>query len=191
MMRTSTFFEARKKYLPAIVGYFSLVVSALLVGCSTQGFKQAQNECVQYGFQQFPIRNEPTVTSTPRNVEVPTGETNCVTDYSTGQARTSCKQQTRLELRYEQSVVIVDANLYSRLAAIDSCAKALCFQRSGNYECKVEKVSQPVVQETHDPQRLKQINCRLESAKISYTLGADLRNTEAVNQKNYSECMQR
>lgn len=137
-----------------------LLVPVLLLGCATQEYRQAENECTYDANRRFPINNVTQVVTVTRPIEVPTGQTNCVTNYFGLQATTTCQQVTRTEFRNFQEARVVDLNRDARKSAIDSCAAQTCMSRFGNPECKVN--SKVVVA---DP--MKQPNCVIEADALA------------------------
>jgi len=133
-----------------------LLIPLLLLGCATQEYRQAENECTYDANRRFPINNVSEVVTVTRPIEVPTGQTNCTTNYFGNQATTTCQQVTRTEFRNFQETRIVDLNRDIRQNAINSCTAQICMRRYGNTECKVN--STPVI---GDP--LKNSNCTVEA----------------------------
>ena len=113
-----------------------LLLMFILVGCSTPEYRSAKNECSYDAFQKYPINNVSSIITLTRAVQVPTGQTNCTTQYIGNYADTQCTQIMRTEyVPYQQSVV-TDTNANSRQSAINSCAAQLCYSRYGNADCK-------------------------------------------------------
>jgi hypothetical protein len=106
------------------------------VGCATQEFRNAQNECSYEAFMQYPVNNVTSMVNMTRSIQVPSGQTNCQTYYIGNMAQTSCTQVMRTELIPYQQMVVRDTNSSPRQAAIDSCAQNTCYRKFGNGECK-------------------------------------------------------
>lgn len=118
----------------------SLTVLAIaLSGCATQEYRQAASECSYEAYQRYPVNNVTKTITVQKPVQVPTGQTDCTTNYFGNTATTSCQQIMRTELRNFQENRIVDTNEYYRQNAINSCAAQKCYSRYGNADCKVAK----------------------------------------------------
>lgn len=111
-------------------------ISVLQIGCATQEFRYAQNECSADAYRQFPVNNVATIVSTTRAVQVPSGRTECRTTYIGFTARTTCENIMQTEYQQVPQSVIVDTNASSRQYAMNSCAQQLCYSRYGNADCK-------------------------------------------------------
>lgn len=108
----------------------------LITGCATPEYKSAQNECSYDAYRNYPIMNVSSVVTLFREVRVPTGQTNCSTQYMGNFANTQCTQIMRSEyVPYQQSIVR-DVNAGNRSSAINTCAAQTCFRRFGNVDCK-------------------------------------------------------
>ena len=123
--------------------YSRTILNALLtcllmstVGCATQEFRNAQNECSYEAFRQYPVNNVSSMVNMTRSIQVPSGQTNCQTYYIGNMAQTSCTQVMRTELIPYQQMVVRDTNSLPRQSAIDSCAQNICYQKFGNSDCK-------------------------------------------------------
>jgi hypothetical protein len=112
-----------------------------LSGCATQEYRQAASECSYEANQRYPVNNVTQIVTVQRPVQVPTGQTNCTTNYFGNTASTSCQQVMTTEMRNFQESVTSDTNESYRQNAIRSCAAQKCFSRYGNADCKVEKSS--------------------------------------------------
>ena len=55
------------------------LISSVLLGCATPEFRQARSECAPEAFQLYPVQRVPTLVTHTRAVQVPTGQTHCVT----------------------------------------------------------------------------------------------------------------
>lgn len=132
----------------------SLIALAIaLSGCATQEYRQATNECSYEAYQRYPVNNVTQVINVQRPVEVPTGQTNCTTDYLGNTANTTCRQIMRTEMRNFQQNVVVDTNESSRQSAIKSCAAQKCYSRYGNADCKSP---------SYQPSKTKESSCSEE-----------------------------
>lgn len=107
-----------------------------LSACATPEFRSAMGECTQGAFVKYPVEEVQTVVNRSRLVEVPTGQTHCITTYNGNQANTLCHPVMRTEWVPYQEAVMVDKNKAVRESLINGCAQALCLQRYGNAECK-------------------------------------------------------
>jgi len=114
----------------------TLIVILILSGCSTAEYRSAKNECSYDAFQKYPVNNVSTVITLTRAVQVPTGQTNCTTQYIGNYADTQCTQIMRTEYVPYQQNIVTDTNASSREGAISSCASQLCYSRYGNADCK-------------------------------------------------------
>jgi len=114
----------------------ALLVLVLQVGCATQEYRNAQNECSYEAFRQYPVNNVSSMVNMTRSIQVPSGHTNCQTYYIGNMAQTSCTQVMRTELIPYQQMVVRDTNSSPRQAVIDSCAQNICYRKFGNGECK-------------------------------------------------------
>ena len=135
-------------------------IAIALSGCTTQEYRQATNECLYEAYQRYPVNNVTQVIIVQRPVEVPTGQTNCTTDYFGNTANTTCRQVMRTEMRNFQESVTSDANESYRQNAIRSCAAQKCYSRYGNTECKVEKFTYSKSDYT------KEENCKAQSEML-------------------------
>ena len=113
-------------------------MTALLIGCATQEFRSARNECSADAYRQYPINNVATIVSTTRAVQVPSGRTECTTTYVGFTARTTCENIMQTVYQQVPQNVIVDTNESSRQYAMNSCAQQICYRRYGNAECKTK-----------------------------------------------------
>jgi hypothetical protein len=154
-----------------------LTLCAMLAGCATPEYRQARNQCTSQAFQRFPVNNVSQVVTVRRQVEVPTGETNCTTDYSGSTARTSCKQVTRLEMRSFNETEVADTNESARNNAINYCAAQSCMSSYGNSDCKKAESSSSANAQ-------KQNNCTAEA-------NAYVRNKTSTFSNAYDACMRR
>ena len=131
-----------------------------LFGCATQEYRQAANECAYEAFQRYPVNNVTQVVTVQRPVQVPTGQTDCTTNYFGNTASTSCQQVMRTEMRNFQQNVVVDTNDSYRQTAIRSCAAQKCYSKYGNTDCKIEKSSYSKSDYT------KEENCKAQSEML-------------------------
>ena len=118
---------------------FALVTVLLIAGCSTPEYRNARNSCYYDALQQYPVKNISSVVTLTRQVQVPTGESNC-TSRVTGMGRieTECTQVMRTDyVPYQQSVVS-DANANIRERVVNVCAEAVCYRAYGNANCKTK-----------------------------------------------------
>jgi len=115
-----------------------LVINLTLIGCATPEYKNAQGECRDEAYQKYPIYNVPKIVTLTRPVQVPTGQTDCVTTHTGNVANTTCNPVTRTEYVPYQQNMIVDENAHFRNQAVRSCTAQLCNSRFGNVECKTK-----------------------------------------------------
>jgi hypothetical protein len=116
----------------------SLIASGLLAGCATPEFRQAKDECSGEAFRLYPVQQVLTVVSRTRMVQVPTGQTHCVTTQTGNVANTSCQQVMRTDYVPYLENVMVDVNASPRENAMTQCAMQLCIARYGNADCKTK-----------------------------------------------------
>ena len=140
------------------ISLFALAI--VLSGCATQEYRQAANECSYEAYQRYPVNNVTQIVTVQRPVQVPTGQTNCTTNYFGNTASTSCQQVMTTEMRNFQESVTSDANESYRQNAIRSCAAQKCYTRYGNADCKVEKLSYS------KPDYTKEQNCKAQSEML-------------------------
>jgi hypothetical protein len=136
--------------------FLRILLTALAIalsGCATQEYRQATNECSYEAYQRYPVNNVTQVINVQRPVEVPTGQTNCTTDYIGNTANTSCRQVMRTEMRNFQQTVVADSNESYRQSAIRSCAAQKCYSRYGNADCKAP---------SYQPSKTKESSCSEE-----------------------------
>ncbi len=159
--------------------FLVLSFALFLSSCATQEYQQASRECAYEAFQKYPVNNVTQVVTVQRPVEVPTGETNCTTDYDyfLGRAKTNCRQVMRIEMRNFQESVVNDTNFSTRQNAINSCAAQKCYSRYGNATCKVENSKRNNVDSS------KHENCKAYSEML-YT-----ENQPRDRQFTYDRCM--
>ena len=110
----------------------------LLLGCATPEFKQARSECAPEAFRLYPIHRVPTLVSHTRPVQVPTGQTHCVTTQTGNVSNTTCQQVMRTDFVPYLESVMVDVNARDRESLMSQCAAQLCSTRYGNTECKTK-----------------------------------------------------
>ncbi len=115
-----------------------VLVSGLLLGCATPEFRQARSECAPQAFELYPIQRVPTLVTHTRAVQVPTGQTHCVTTQTGNVANTSCQPIMRMDFVPYMESVMVDVNAGPREARMNQCAAQLCSTRYGNAECKTK-----------------------------------------------------
>ena len=159
------------------ITFFALC--ALLVGCSTPEYRQARNQCAYQAYQQYPINNITQVVSVQRPVQVPTGQTNCTTDYFGNTATTSCQQVMRTEFRNFQETVVVDTNQNGRNNAINYCAAQTCMNTYGNSDCKKQELKSD---------SLKESNCTVEANAYARNSVTNYANEQS---RAYDACMRR
>jgi hypothetical protein len=114
------------------------LASGLLMGCATPEFKQARSECAPEAFRLYPIHRVPTLVTHTRPVQVPTGQTHCVTTQTGNVANTTCQQVMRTDFVPYLESVMVDVNASNRESLMSQCAAQLCSTRYGNAECKTK-----------------------------------------------------
>jgi hypothetical protein len=161
--------------------FLVLSFALFLSSCATQEYQQASRECAYEAFQKYPVNNVTQVVTVQRPVEVPTGETNCTTDYDyfLGRAKTNCRQVMRIEMRNFQESVINDTNYSARQNAINSCAAQKCYSRYGNTECKS-------VPSTNS--NLKSSNCAAEAIAYAKRNPSEY---DSIHKSSYASCMNR
>lgn len=152
-------------------------LAILLSGCATQEYRQAVNECSYEAYQRYPVNNVTQIVTVQRPVQVPTGQTDCTTNYFGNTASTSCQQIMRTEMRNFQQNVVVDTNDSYRQNAIRSCAAQKCYSRYGNADCKVEKLSYSKSDYT------KEENCKAQSEMLFRDY------QEKERRESYGRCM--
>jgi len=114
-----------------------LAFALVLLGCATNEYNQAEGECSASAFQRFPVKNVQEVVSRSKEVQVPTGRTNCTsTPNGAGAINTTCTQETKSEWRNYQDVETLDGNKKARDSLISSCTAQRCMSRYGNSQCK-------------------------------------------------------
>ncbi len=114
------------------------LISSVLLGCATPEFRQARSECSPEAFQLYPVQRVPTLVTHTRAVQVPTGQTHCVTTQTGNVANTACQQIMRVDFVPYMESVMVDVNASPREARMNQCAAQLCGTRYGNAECKTK-----------------------------------------------------
>jgi hypothetical protein len=114
------------------------LASGLLQGCATPEFRQARSECAPEAFRLHPVHRVPTLVSQTRAVQVPTGQTHCVTTQTGNVSNTSCQQIMRTDFVPYMESVMLDVNANSREAFMSQCAAQVCVTRYGNPECKAK-----------------------------------------------------
>ena len=120
-----------------MIRFVLMVVSCLsIIGCATPEYRNAKNECSFDAFRQFPVNNVSSVITLTRAVQVPTGQTNCMTTYIGMYANTQCQQVMRIDYVPYQQTIVTDTNAQSRGDMMNSCAAQLCYKRYGNADCK-------------------------------------------------------
>jgi hypothetical protein len=110
----------------------------LLLGCATPEYKQAQSECAPEAFRLYPIHRVPTLVNHTRAVQVPTGQSHCVTTQTGNVSNTTCQQVMRTDFVPYLESVMVDVNARDRESLMSQCAAQLCSTRYGNTECKTK-----------------------------------------------------
>ena len=116
----------------------SLLASGLLASCATPEFRQAKDECSGEAFRLYPVQQALTLVNRTRMVQVPTGQTHCVTTQTGNVAHTNCQQVMRTDYVPYLENVMVDVNASPREQAMTQCAKQLCVTRYGNVDCKTK-----------------------------------------------------
>ena len=115
-----------------------LVINLTLIGCATPEYKNAQGECRYEAYQKYPIYNVSKIVTLTRPVQVPTGQTDCVTTHTGNLANTTCNPVTRIEYVLYQQNMIVDEKTHIRSQAVHSCTAQLCNSRFGNVDYKTK-----------------------------------------------------
>lgn len=149
-----------------------------LSGCATQEYRQAASECSYEAYQRYPVNNVTQIVTVQRPVQVPTGQTDCTTNYFGNTASTSCQQVMRTEMRNFQQNVVVDTNESYRQNAIRSCAAQKCYNRYGNADCKSP---------TYQPKITKESSCSEEISQKYGTSDDNYRERRAA----YDACISR
>jgi hypothetical protein len=108
-----------------------------LASCSTPEYKQAKASCSPVGYSKFPVSVQQYSCQRMRYIEVPTGETVCVTDVEFGKIVERCKKITERQPEWYKSRCTGDVNLDIRRDWINSCTRKSCFKTFGNVSCKV------------------------------------------------------
>ena len=116
-----------------------VLASGLLCACATPEFRQARGECSPEAFQQHPVHLVATLVTHTSVVQVPTGQTHCVTTQTGNVSNTSCQQVMRMDVVPYQERVMVDVNAARREAVMNQCAAQLCNTRYGNPACKTKE----------------------------------------------------
>ena len=114
----------------------TLGAAFLLASCATPEYRQAKSECSADAFRQYPVHLVPTLVTRTIAVQVPSGQTHCVTTQTGAVANTTCQQLMRTDFVPYQESVMVDVNDAQRQAVMNQCAAELCNQRLGNPACK-------------------------------------------------------
>jgi hypothetical protein len=153
------------------------ILLVVLSGCATQEYRQTEQQCSFEAFQRYPVNNVTQVVTVQRPVQIPTGQTNCITNYFGSTASTSCSQVMRTEFRNFQESVVVDTNASVRQSTVQSCTAQRCFSKYGNSSCKVEKLSSPTSNYT------KQENCKAQSDMLFREY------QEKERRETYERCM--
>ena len=109
-----------------------VLTTAFLGGCASPAYRANYSECERLALAEYPPNMQQTVDTLYRNVEVPTGVTNCTTFYN----QTTCRQQTRIELQPYQVTGITDLNSGPRFNHARNCAQQRCYSSHGNAGCK-------------------------------------------------------
>ena len=120
-----------KKYLMPIM------FLGLLTSCSTQEYKEAEGGCSQIGYSKFPVSVQDYNCRRLRYIDVPTGETVCITDLEFGKIVERCKKVTKSQSEWYDSTCTGDVNLETRRDWIYRCTRQACFETFGNVSCEV------------------------------------------------------
>ncbi len=115
------------------------LASAVLSGCATPEFINAQNRCSPQAYQDYPIIQQQRWETRRRQIQIQTDKRRCVTTNNANQTESVCEDVT--EPRWEDYVVpvMVNINKSARGEVIDACARNICVRSYGNPECKVGK----------------------------------------------------
>ena len=117
--------------------YIALLSFAiLLTGCATIEYLAAENQCSPSAFLQFPVINQQRIEMRSRPIQVPTGQTKCVSTTNGNKTETVCQDITRTEYQQYPVNVTVDINEDARDKVIAACARNICYKSHGNPDCE-------------------------------------------------------
>ncbi len=116
-----------------------LLTVTLFSSCTTAEYQQARSGCAQIAHNDIPVVLEEFQCQKYRYIEVPTGETECVTqDEGNGRIRTTCKELTKQELEYFYETCTRDKNEQKRNQWINSCTVDACIHAFNNPKCETD-----------------------------------------------------
>ncbi len=107
-----------------------------LTGCATKEYLAAENQCSPSAFLQFPVINQQRIEMRSRAIQVPTGQTKCVSTTNGNKTETVCNDITRTEYQQYPVNVTVDINEDARDKVIAACARNICIKSHGNPDCE-------------------------------------------------------
>ena len=115
-----------------------VVALGLLSACSTAEYDQAYDGCSQIGYSKYPVSKKELTCRSFRNIEVPTGKTECVTEERYGKLVTSCEEKTETRGEWYEHSCVKDVNYIARRDWILKCAANACFTTFGNVSCETD-----------------------------------------------------
>ena len=118
---------------------YPLLAVIFLSSCTTAEYQQARSGCAEIGYNDIPVVLEEFQCQKYRYIEVPTGETECITqDEGNGRIRTTCKELTKKELEYFYETCTRDKNEHKRNQWINSCTVDACMHVFNNPKCETD-----------------------------------------------------
>lgn len=109
-----------------------VLASVVLNGCASPAYRANFTDCERLALAEYPPNMQQTVNTLYRNVEVPTGVTNCTAFRN----QMSCRQETRIESQPYQVTGVRDLNSEPRFDLARNCAQQRCYSSHGNARCK-------------------------------------------------------
>ena len=118
--------------------WLAVIALSLISACSTAEYDQAYDACSLVGNSKYPVTKKKRTCRGFRNIEVPTGKTECVTEERYGKFVTSCEEITETRGEWYDYSCVKDVNYTARTDWILQCAANACFRTFGNVSCKTD-----------------------------------------------------
>lgn len=124
-------------------GLTACALALLLCGCATPEWQATHSECTKTFYRQLPPSFQLVQVTRAVPVEVPTGQTNCVSTPMGGSVTTECRPVTMTQWRSIPDFERMDVNAEARENAINHCTKTTCLTQFGNAQCKPAPAAGP------------------------------------------------
>lgn len=112
------------------------IITLFLTGCATPEYTMEYERCSAMAYKTFPVKNESYQGTCFKDVEVKTGELECITTDLENGKRTVCKDLTEVIQTSYQCELTRDVNERARNFEARSCTKSACISKFGNSDCE-------------------------------------------------------